>query len=461
MSRRGFIRNSAAMAAVTAAAPSAHGAGSGDGVFRACVAVRDITPPPGLPMWGYSDRPGAATGTLDPLFAKAVVFGADDKQAAVVALDLGRVPTLGVCERIRVRVARAGVREVFFVASHTHHGPLMEIESMPHIPAIEKSICECIEEAAAGLAPAQIGVGRTTIDVAHNRRIITEDGRCLMLWRNESRKPTGPLDREAGVIRLDRADGTPLAVLVNLACHPVVLGQDNVEYSADYPGEMARLVKEATGAECIFLQGACGDINPYLDKTPIAQGGVKSMRSVGQTCAKAVLDVFGSIKTAAPDRPSLAHARIPVQVGLRWNIDDPEQEQILRGAYGPMFDAYVGAAGHDLAVPLGVLVLHDDLALTFMPGEFFVQFQIDLKNGSPLQNTFFCGYADEFHAYFPTVRGAAAGGYGGVTATYVGLGAGEKMVTRAQIEIGRLTNLLRPKCTPADFDLIEVEADEV
>ena len=461
MTRRGFIRNSAAMATVTAAARSAHGAGTEGGVFRAGVAVRDITPPPGLPMWGYSDRPGAATGTLDPLFARTVVFGAGDGQVAIVALDLGRVPVRPVCDRIRVRAGQAGVQDVFFVASHTHHGPVMEIEAMPHVAAIEKAIGQSIEEAAATLAPARIGVGRATIDVAHNRRIITEDGRCLMLWRNEPRKPTGPLDHEAGLIRLDRADGTPLAVLLNLACHPVVMGQDNVEYSADYPGEMARLVKEATGAECVFLQGACGDINPYLDKTPIEQGGVKSMRSVGQTCAKAVLDAFGTIETTVPDRPSIAYARVPVEVGLRWDINDPEQEQILRGAYGPMFDAYVEAAGHDLTVPLGVLVLHNDLAFAFMPGEFFVQFQIDLKNGSPVRNTFLCGYADEFHAYFPTVQGAAAGGYGGVTATYVGLGAGEKIVMQAQIEIGRLTNRLRPKCTPADFELIEVEADQV
>jgi hypothetical protein len=337
----------------------------------------------------------------------------------------------------------------------------MEIEAMPHNAAIEKAIAESIQEAAAGLEPVRMGVGRTTIDVAHNRRIITEDGRCLMLWRNEARKPTGPLDPEAGLVRLDRADGTPLAVFVNLACHPVVMGQDNVEYSADYPGEMARLVKEATGAECVYLQGACGDINPYLDKTPIDQGGVESMRSVGRTCAKAVIEAFGTIETAVPDSPSVAYARVPVEVGLRWDLSDPEQEKILRGAYGHMFDAYVAAAGPDLAVPLGTLVLHDHLALAFMPGEFFVQFQLDLKHGSPVPHTFFCGYADEFHAYFPTVRGAAAGGYGGITATYVGLGAGEKMVARAQIEIGRLTNRLRPNCTPADFELVEVEADDI
>jgi hypothetical protein len=188
MTRRGFIRNSVAMATVTAAAQSAQGAGADGGMFRAGVAVRDITPGPGLPMWGYSDRPGAATGTLDPLFARTVVFGADDEQVAVIALDLGRVPVRPVCDRIRVRAEQAGVSEVFFVASHTHHGPIMEIEGMPHVAAIEKAICECIEEAAAGLVPARMGVGRAKVDVAHNRRSITAISKSK--WISESRRPS-------------------------------------------------------------------------------------------------------------------------------------------------------------------------------------------------------------------------------------------------------------------------------
>ena len=49
---------------------------------------------------------------------------------------------------------------------------------------------------------------------------------------------TFPVDPTVGVIRIDRGDGTPLAILVNYACHPVVFGPDNLDYSADYPSEM-------------------------------------------------------------------------------------------------------------------------------------------------------------------------------------------------------------------------------
>jgi len=38
--------------------------------FRAGVARTDITPPPGVRLWGYSDRKSPATSTLDPRYTR-------------------------------------------------------------------------------------------------------------------------------------------------------------------------------------------------------------------------------------------------------------------------------------------------------------------------------------------------------------------------------------------------------
>jgi hypothetical protein len=35
-----------------------------------------------------------------------------------------------------------------------------------------------------------------------------------------------------------------------------------------------------------------------------------------------------------------------------------------------------------------------------------------------VRDTLLVGYTNGYHAYFPTIRDAAAGGYGGKTATY-------------------------------------------
>jgi len=419
------------------------------------VAVRDITPNPGAPLWGYTEREGPATGRLDPLCAKAVVFRANGKTVAIVSLDLGRVPLEQICSRIRDRVRAKGVDYVFFAATHTHHAPVMEIAEAPYMSRIESGISEAIEEAVGRLEPARIGVGRTMIDIAHNRRKLLKDGRCFMIWRNEERIPTAPVDREAGVVKVTNLEGKPVVTLVHFACHPVVMGQSNYEYSADYVGEMSRLVREQTGAECVFLQGACGNINPYLDKTPIDHGAVDAMRSAGKECAETVLRALKGIDTRIPEAPSVAFVERPVDVGIRWDLTDAATVESLRAAHGDMFDVYIGSASPDLAVPLSVIVLNGALAFVGMPGEIFVQYQLALKEGSPLRDSFLCGYANGYYAYFPTVRDAVAGGYGGTVASFVGLGAGDKLLVEAEIEIARLTGKRVGKCSPEILALLE------
>ena len=460
VSRRGFIKASAGLAAVASMAEGADSAAAEPPEAEqllAGVAARDITPPPGLPMWGYTDREGPATGTLDPLFAKAVVFRAGASSAAIVTLDLGRPLLPAIVERIRARAREVGVQDTAFVATHTHHGPALESINQAHIAAIEQGVSEAIAKAAGSLEPVRMSLGRTQADVAHNRRIITPDGRCLMMWRNETKRPTEPIDPEMTVIRLDKTDNTPLATLVSFACHPVVMGPSNLQYSGDFCGEMARIVKNETGAECLFLQGACGDINPYLDKTPLSEGGVAAMRDVGRECADAVLRSLGQAKPLANGSPSVSYSEQPVTVGIRFDLSNDDQVAVLRGVYGNIFDFFMRRMTPDLAVPLGVMTLNNALAFAFMPGEIFVQFQLVLKQMSPVPNTLLCAYANDFHAYFPTIRDAAAGGYGGLVASYVGVGAGDRLVMEACAEIGRQTGALKDFYAPEDFVLADAK----
>jgi hypothetical protein len=233
------------------------------------------------------------------------------------------------------------------------------------------------------------------------------------------------------------------------------MGPSNYNYSADYVGEMTRLVREGTGAECVFLQGACGNINPYLDKTHVNDGAVEAMRAVGRECADAVLAAYDTIGVRAPKLPSVAFAERLVPVGARWDLNDAPSADALRAVHGPMFDLYMGDADPGLAVPLSVIVLNGDVAFVGMPGEIFVQYQIALKDSSVLRDSFLCGYANGYYAYFPTVRDAAAGGYGGTMASFVGLGAGDRLLLEAQVEIARLCGKTRQTCSGEDFVLLE------
>ncbi len=144
---------------------------------------------------------------------------------------------------------------------------------------------------------------------------------------------------------------------------------------------------------------------------------------------------------------------------MRWDIDDPEVRSTLSKAYGARFDNYIAKTIKHNVVPctLTTLLIDDDLALVGMPGEFFVQFQTALKTRSPVADTFLVGYTGGYHAYFPTLRDAAAGGYGGKTATYVEPGAGERMTDQGLITLYHMTDRLHDRPRPQDFQLLEYD----
>ena len=76
---------------------------------------------------------------------------------------------------------------------------------------------------------------------------------------------------------------------------------------------------------------------------------------------------------------------------------------VLSATYGRRFDNYLAKilTGDSIAAELNVLLLNDQVALVGMPGEVFVEFQLDLKSRSPLADTLLVGYTNGYHAYFP------------------------------------------------------------
>ncbi|MFP6597398.1 MAG: hypothetical protein VCC01_08075, partial [Candidatus Hydrogenedentota bacterium] len=84
---------------------------------------------------------------------------------------------------------------------------------------------------------------------------------------------------------------------------------------------------------------------------------------------------------------------------------------------------------------VNTVVLGDSLALATFPGEFFVEHGLHLKSASKVPNTFFIGYCNGRLRYFPTIKACTEGGYGAASATQVEVGAGERLVNRAIINL--------------------------
>jgi neutral/alkaline ceramidase-like enzyme len=418
--------------------------------LMAGIAKTDITPPPGVPLWGFAARKTPSVGTLDPLFARILVLEVEEKRIALVTVDLGRTFGPASLRHLREEARkRSGISYLLLAATHTHSGPVI-LDEYPsgktpdwESVAMER-IVGSIGEAKNTAVDARLGTDYGAVVVTHNRRRVKPDGTVVMEARNHERIPTSPLDATVGILRVDTLDGKPLAVLVNYACHPVVLGPDNLQYSADFPAALSRTVEGSIPGQplCFFLQGAPGDINPIYADTPLDKGGITMRDWTGEWLGREAVRVATSVRAEAATEPSLEFAEDLLAFSLRW---DPEKwKHQLVASYGQQFvDSFAPPIQQDWHLPVATVLINKRIALMTMPGEPFVEFQIRWRERCPVRDAFFLGYANGYYGYFPTIKAASEGGYGasGPT-TWVEPGAGERMVDQALVRVYQMLGKL-------------------
>jgi neutral ceramidase len=419
--------------------------------LRAGAAKVDITPPPGVKMWGYARRAGPAAGTLDPLYGRVLALEADGHRIAIATVDLGR--SFGPASLARLRESAklcCNTVYVFLAATHTHSGPVIQDEyptgKTPdwEIKAVDK-LAAAIKEANGRLQDARAGSGYGVAYIGHNRLRHNSDGSVSWFERNPTRTPTSPFDPTVSVLRFDSTDGKPVAIMVNYACHPVVLGPDNLKYSADFPADTTETVERIfpNAPLCLFLQGAPGDINPIHAATPFAQDALQAREWTGKELGKEAARVAQSIQTTATPSGTLDFAEDAITFHLRW--ERAAFRKSLIDVFGPAaFEEFGPSIREEMQIPVSTILINKQLAILGMAGEPFVNFQIDWRVRCPVPHAILAGYANGYFGYFPTIPATTWKAYGASTATtWVEPGAGERMVEHGLIKIyemlGRLT----------------------
>jgi hypothetical protein len=388
-------------------------------ILRAGAARVDITPPPGIDLSGYGARQNPATGVRDPLYTRALVLEDDRRQIAVVSCDI-----LGfdreLADDARARIERAtGIPglQVLLAATHTHGGPATVFlqdcgERDPvWLATFEAQIAVAVAQAQAALVPATlaVGMGESTAGV-HNRR-----------------RPGDGIDPAVGVLRVDGPDAAPLAVVVNYTCHPTCLHHENRRVTADYPGLVCATVEAATGAICLFLTGAIGDVGP-------SGRGEESLATVGQAVAAEVLRVLPGLAplpspwldtegdtlalplAALPSRDELLEQRA-AYLAQSLEAEAAGQDLAARVARANLhwteriLDQIKAGALH-ATVPAEVQTLHlGELVLAGVPGEFFVELGLQIKAACAPRPVFVVGFANDNIGYIPARRAYPFGGY--------------------------------------------------
>jgi hypothetical protein len=217
-----------------------------------------------------TDRAGPVN---DPLYAKALVLKNESATVVLITIDavaIGEIGRIGNTFLAEVRgqlEKELGIPSASVVINASHcHGLVRNDTAALTVQAVK--------QAWQRLAPAKVGAGTSQEDrISENRRLRMKDGsevdmrRAYSLPRDADVESVGPIDPEIGLLRIDRADGRPLAALYQFACHPI-MNPPSKGNSADFPGFASKLIEESLGegAIALFVQGCGGDINPVRYK---------------------------------------------------------------------------------------------------------------------------------------------------------------------------------------------------
>ena len=391
------------------------------------VAVGDITPQLGVPMGGYWLRPSVALGVHDRLHVRAAVWSDGLNCAAMVVLDLVALHREHV-EKLRRRIAdSSGIppQATLICCTHTHSGPLtypyrgMGTMDADYMAVLADRVTECVQNACDKLEPVMLSYATVPFQLGYNRRSAAHEGSEALL--------VGHLH----AVRMEGAAG-PIASILSHPCHPVVLGADNCEISADFPGAAVSYLESQTGVPAIFLNGACGDVNPR-----ITNGTFDDVTELGELLGQAVERSLAASVPVSADQVGVV--RQIVQLELlpppgRLYCESIHRMSWLKEIYrrcspgGRSRSSYlVAQAGLEWireakrwrseggkprrrefeiqGIRLGGMVF-----LGF-EGEMFARYQRDIERESPFQPTIVCGLANGCVGYLPTSDEYPRGGY--------------------------------------------------
>lgn len=381
----------------------------------------------GLPLGGYLADRREAVAPNSSLSVRAVVLASGEVRVAIVVFDL-LYAGAGLTSRLRdLLEERLGMpaHRVLVAGTHTHCGPRdITLESGPELVEV--------------LAEAGFGVVAEAISRLAPARVLSDVLSGVAIGRSR-RDPDASVDHDAQLVVVQGTDGTVVATLVNLACHPVVLDDAWRQYDPDFVGPLRSLVEDAIGGICVFLQGFAGDVNPVrVESSP------REARRVGLGAAGLIVGRIAEITATARDagvinlsldavvpvplRQAAVHsgpltaASVVVQATRRRGAVErgpgatptaiAMEEWItgLREQRDPVFNSMeLGAS--DIPLEVQVIGVGDSLRLVAFPGEPLGALRAGVTARFPGAHVLTVGYANGAPGYLPDRAAFANSGY--------------------------------------------------
>ncbi len=204
----------------------------------------------------------------DTLYARALVIKSGETVAVLVSVDAVAIGEIGPIKNDYLPAVREQLQtnlgidpqNIMVNASHCH-GTV--------VPDVAERTVQAVTQAMKNLEPVRMGVGIGHEDrIQENRRLKLKSGKeadvrhAYSLPADDEVAEVGPIDPQIGILKLEREDGSTVAVVYNFACHPIQ-GVPGGANTADMTGYSSKVIEEnLPGAIALFVQGCGGDINP-------------------------------------------------------------------------------------------------------------------------------------------------------------------------------------------------------
>jgi len=250
--------------------------------LRAAAVKVDITPQNAQWLLGYQAR--QSDGVHDRIYHRVLALDAAGTPFYLISTDVCLFSPNFHDAVMHQLQTRSGIdpMHVWWSVTHTHAAPEIGPPDMykallgrsdhdwdrAYTTLAVDALIEAVRTAHDQLEPARLSFATTTANANINRRARDVDGK-ISLGLN----PDGPVDRQVNLMRLQRPDGSPIALVINYAMHGTVMSGQNLKISGDAPGVVAAYVEEQIGGTVLYVNGAAGNIAPIYSVYPDPSSG--------------------------------------------------------------------------------------------------------------------------------------------------------------------------------------------
>jgi neutral ceramidase len=391
------------------------------GRLRVGAIKKEITPPLGTDLFGYIRRFGTSKGVHDPLRANFLSLEESTNQVLLISLDILAMDEI-FASRVREEISRElniKKRNILVAAIHTHSSPGIHL-----FRNVGKRNRDWEEKLLQTL------ITGASESIKRMRKGSAGGGMGFALIGKNRRKEGGAVDPCFPLLCFRDEENTPLALIANYGCHPVVLDEKNLLISADYVGYFRNHLNKFLCANpvTLFFCGANGDVDP------VQRGNFSIANRLGKILAAEASKVIKKMKFQKDIEIKAREVSLKIPYG--WIPNPKEAEKTLKESRSRYEHAVKKGEKKEIKIRKAFLLWAKEIKekalknklpsvletrlqclklgeaiLLAHPFELFSSVSLSLRLKSKIESLFLAGYANGYGGYLPDEKSCTEGGY--------------------------------------------------